>query len=330
MNRISNVTVGIAAALLAAVGSSMSGCNAIVGSGDYSVGQSDVEGGASGEGGLRPASGTAMDGSTTDGSTKPASGDSGMGSTGFIGDPCVSNSGCAAALLDVDAGPTCNGTWCTASCTQSATCGSNSAGTLNACVQNVCFPGCNADTDCTAYSGTTCQQLVAGSAMVCAPSSAAGGTIGDPCSVNADCAKGTCNGDWCTEACAPAIGCGSDSSGELNYCVENGNNQYICFPGCTKGGDCKAYGGTTCQPIAGATTGSICSAPATGLVGDPCTMASDCTIGTCESGIVWCTESCKVDADCGGPDSAGNPTYCVKNGNNQFICFPGCTTNADC
>jgi hypothetical protein len=408
------LTGAVMAALFASAGGAVIGCGLVVGSGDYSVGHSG-DGGLVGEGGMMMLS----EGGTSDGPHVTTDGPT----LGLVGDPCAVNSDCAAALRDVDAGATCNGTTCTETCKTSASCGSNSAGTPNVCVQNVCFPGCTTTAGCAAYAGTSCQELVAGAGMVCAQAPVTGsGMIGDPCATNSDCAVGSCNGTWCGETCAPATGCGSNSfgtpnycvkdsnnadicfpgctssadcaffagtltcqaqpggmsicavpagnigdpcttasdckqgscmtgipwctasctstsstcgsnsSGEPNYCVENAANAFICFPGCTTNTDCDAYSGTTCQLIATGGTQSICSAPSTsnGFIGDPCTTSSDCTEGSCESGIVWCTESCTQDSDCQGTDSAGNPTYCVENGNSQFICFPGCTTDTDC
>jgi len=64
-----------------------------------------------------------------------------------------------------------------------------------------------------------------------------------------------------------------------------------------------------------------------GLLGDPCTMSSQCTHGTCDG--VWCTEPCKSNAACGS-NSNDNTNYCVPNGNGEFACVPGCKTDADC
>ncbi len=67
-------------------------------------------------------------------------------------------------------------------CTTSASCGSNSAGTPNVCVQNVCFPGCTTTAGCAAFAGTSCQQLISGVAeSVCtaSPNDDGGVVIGD-------------------------------------------------------------------------------------------------------------------------------------------------------
>jgi hypothetical protein len=156
------------------------------------------------------------------------------------------------------------------------------------------------------------------------------GSIGDPCGSNNACNQGTCiTAGWCTIACTNSASCGVNTAGLPNYCAENANNQNTCFPGCLTDSDCDLFNGATCQPLTATT--SICSTSSSGgFIGDPCSTDADCVEGSCESGILWCTQSCVTDADCDGPDSAGNPTYCVINGNNNSICFPGCATNADC
>ena len=71
---------------------------------------------------------------------------------GSIGDPCQSNPDCHTNL-------TCNGLWCTKTCTSDAACGST-----NYCISDStggfsCFPACagGGNADCVIYPGTTCQ-----------------------------------------------------------------------------------------------------------------------------------------------------------------------------
>lgn len=75
---------------------------------------------------------------------------------------------CAASRGTCETGLTCNGLWCSKSCTTSTNCaglgpsGGNSLGEQSACVGtatngNVCFPGCALSTsDCTPFPGTSC------------------------------------------------------------------------------------------------------------------------------------------------------------------------------
>jgi hypothetical protein len=68
---------------------------------------------------------------------------------GDVGDPCRQGMGCLMNL-------TCNGVWCTTSCSSKADCGST-----NDCVSTAqgfsCFPSCSTNTDCGLYPGTACK-----------------------------------------------------------------------------------------------------------------------------------------------------------------------------
>jgi len=171
------------------------------------------------------------------------------------------------------------------------------------------------------------------------PKPDAGGRLGDPCSTNAQCTAGTCGGLWCTQACTTNAVCGMNSSGEPNYCVQNANNELVCVPGCTTSTDCQEYPGATCTPIAGVAE-SICKMPTAGAdggstgigVGDPCsTMNAPCGQGGDSCNGAWCVASCTSGSDTScGSNSLGVSNYCVENVKNAFICFPGCSTNADC
>jgi len=79
------------------------------------------------------------------------------------GDPCggLSSYPCTANL-------TCNGQWCTRTCTTDADCvglgqsGGNYIGNPNACIKATggiqeCYPGCMQAGDCAAFSGTICR-----------------------------------------------------------------------------------------------------------------------------------------------------------------------------
>jgi len=318
MNR-SYRTALLVAAIAAVVGGAAMGCNFIVGVGDYSVGS----GTPSGEGGaVMGGEDGGSEGGASDAKADGPAVDARV-NRGLVGDPCMTNTDCTAA------GANCNGTSCVESCTTSASCGSNSAGTPNVCVQGLCFPGCTTNAGCAPYDGTTCQLLVAGSGEVCAPGSTTTGTgtIGDPCTSQADCAKGQCNGTWCAEACVPATGCGSNTAGNQNQCLPAAGSSDICFPGCAMDSDCAVFTGTlTCQVI-----GSVSACKATsGNIGDPCTTSAQCTQGSCMSGIPWCTTSCSSTGATCGSTSVGESNYCVENANSAYICFAGCTMFRDC
>jgi hypothetical protein len=69
-------------------------------------------------------------------------------------------------------------------------------------------------------------------------------------------------------------------------------------------------------------------------VGDPCTADSDCPSPLTCSGL-WCTKSCAGDPDCAGAFDNGQNRYsgtntCAVNKLKAAICFPACTSDADC
>ncbi len=128
-------------------------------------------------------------------------------------------------------------------------------------------------------------------------------------------------GGWCATTCTSSTSatCGSNSSGEPNYCVENAANAFICFPGCTTDNDCDSLQRTrSCMQIATGGTQSICSAPSTsdGFIGDPCNSDSDCKAPGATCAGNWCSQSCAsaTDTSC-GMNSESLTNYCVQDGN---------------
>jgi hypothetical protein len=96
------------------------------------------------------------------------------------GDPCVVGADCASGTC---AGDGVHTGWCTMSgCTSNVQCGIDTAGELVWCVESsggtdVCFPGCQSNTDCAAFycsdtgGAATCKPVTAvngGDGMVCA------------------------------------------------------------------------------------------------------------------------------------------------------------------
>jgi hypothetical protein len=58
--------------------------------------------------------------------------------------------------------------------------------------------------------------------------------------------------------------------------------------------------------------------------GQPCRADSECASGFCNgNGDGWCTEQCTSNGEC---------TYgwCALNGNHLEVCFPYCSSTADC
>lgn len=170
-----------------------------------------------------------------------------------IGSPCSDASECG----DYD----CNGAWCTpASCSDDADCGETSAGNANRCIENaehnkICFPGCKTNSDCASFDESTCQPVTFGQpGMVCSVRE-----VGTPCGESVHCGEGwLCAGapGWCTPAsCEDDTDCNTDPpTTPANRCIENINNQTICFPGCTTDDDCDIYPDTICSD-------TICTSP---------------------------------------------------------------------
>ncbi len=344
MNRVNWAGGAILAALAGVVGASAGGCTAIVGVGDYAVGATDAsDDGSSGVGSSGASSGVSSSG--TSGGSGSSSGITdahsfGDGAGTHFGDPCTTTSDCAHGV--------CNGLWCTQSCTTNVACGDTSLGTRNDCVATgtgsvrLCAPECTTNGDCLPYPGSTC--VATGGLSVCtAPattteggtSSGGGpGVIGDPCSTNADCGVGTCLGRWCSQACTSATdtSCGSNSAFQTNYCVQNVQNNFFCFPGCQTSADCTSYSLTTCQT--NTSTSNVCSVTDK-KVGDPCNVNTDCTApATCNGNS--CTQACTAetaaaDTTCGST-STGQQNYCVYTGTSgePYSCFTGCSQFGDC
>jgi hypothetical protein len=201
--------------------------------------------------------------------------------SGLVGDPCSTGPSGWAPCSDEDGGTaTCNGTWCTQSCTTSDSCGTNSTGNSNVCVTTVglCFPSCNQSADCAPYNDTFCVPAGPGVSVCAGSAGNVGGMIGDSCGSDTDCASGdaganvTCdpNLNACTQPCASLAdtSCGTNSLGNSNYCAPTPFGAgYECVPGCPPTG-CSAY------------TQSYCGAtPST------CTFSSDGTFAYCALGL---------------------------------------------
>jgi len=93
--------------------------------------------------------------------------------------------------------------------------------------------------------------------------------VGDPCAAaQGSCETGlTCNGLWCTKACASSADCaglgpsGGNLRGEQNACVGTATSGDVCFPGCgLSSSDCASFPAATCSSttsVEGATV-AIC------------------------------------------------------------------------
>ncbi len=70
-------------------------------------------------------------------------------------------------------------------------------------------------------------------------------------------------------------------------------------------------------------------------VGDSCHLpGSTCNPGLSCGGL-WCTKACARASDCAGlgaagGNAAGQPNACIFSPSEGDVCFPGCSTDADC
>jgi hypothetical protein len=242
-------------------------------------------------------------------------------SAGF---PCNNDQNCESSLICI------NELWCSPNpCAADAECGMSPKGVQNHCLlwgqTNLCAPGCSTKDDCVNYAGTVCRAI--GAVSVCLPPP----EIGSPCHEKAECGDFDCNGAWCTPAsCSDDASCGATSVGNMNRCIENANNNKICFPGCKTNSDCAAFEESSCQPVSTGKPEMVCSRLE---VGTPCDENVHCgNAGWICAGLPgWCTPpSCNTDTDCNGTNPPTPTNRCIENVNNKKTCFPGCTSASDC
>jgi hypothetical protein len=156
-------------------------------------------------------------------------------------------------------------------------------------VSSVCTQACTSDADCSA-GGLVCAQV---------PCAGVATTLCGPLCVHPCDADGTCatHGGTCR-------GLSSPSGGNINVCdIRRDNGSYcasndICLSGrCTN---------NTCINAGGSSNGSSCVAPTdcasancinkvctgSALIGDACSVAADCSVGTCCTGTSKCATTC--------------------------------------
>ena len=240
------------------------------------------------------------------------------------GYPCNNDQNCDTSLICISE------LWCSPNpCTSDADCGTSPHGLPNHCLlwgqTNLCVPGCSTRDDCVNYADTVCRAI--DGLTVCLPRP----EIGAPCRENAECGDYECNGAWCTPAsCSDDASCGSTSGGNMNRCIENANNNKICFPGCKTNSDCASFEQSSCQPVTIGMPDMVCSRRE---VGTPCGENVHCgSDGWICAGLPgWCTPpSCDDDMDCNATSSTAPANRCIENSNNRRTCFPGCSTATDC
>jgi hypothetical protein len=210
--------------------------------------------------------------------------------------------------------------------------------------QNLCFPTCATTPQCAAFgSAATC---VTGTSVESTPVMHCNGNlgnVGDKCTTGTGCASGVCvstnSGQplWCTQACATSADCGASTAGQPNACFRSNNGQNLCFPTCSTSAQCQAYAasaaclsGTTAD---GATAMACDGEGALARVGDKCAQNADCASGICETNSagqsLWCSQSCTASSQC-GTSSAGLANVCSIANGGVGVCFPTCSTTAQC
>jgi hypothetical protein len=235
------IFMGSAVALLGIGLGAVSGCELVVGDGNYKVGSGS---GSSSSSGATVSSGTVSSGTVSSGS---ASSGAALGPS----PECISceQGSCSGQWTACQANPACvSFEECEANCgTQACTCEHdfpNGAAlwlALNTCATSNCVP--------CPFMG-----------------------VGDPCMQDGDCTDISTCSLWCTEECMVSSDCagldfnGENLFGQNTYCILNGDNVDSCFPGCTTNADCQAFPGTDCEtanavdnPTANI---SICTLPA--------------------------------------------------------------------
>jgi hypothetical protein len=153
---------------------------------------------------------------------------------------CQKNQCCQTIVACADS-TSCNGLVFT--CLPTCTSGGATGPCVQSCESNINFSG-----GVALYNDILA--CVAARCPVCNESGA-----GDPCFAgNPACiAPVSCNGVWCTKACAvdaDCLGLGTDSRnivGTANVCVDVAGTGNICVPECSSVNGCAAYPGTFCQ-----------------------------------------------------------------------------------
>jgi hypothetical protein len=187
-------------------------------------------------------------------------------------------------------------------------------------------------------------------------------TAGKECATDKDCATGTCllvfegsfgsgtmeaPGGYCSTSCMANSDCGAGGTCSGAFAGAPGR----CLKSCSGASDCRdgyrcvnalgmpvvADAGTP-DPTGGLLGASGCEpVPATtklpdGIVGAPCTDATDCGPGRCQQGggMVmypggYCTGACLQDSDCG---ANGSCTLPLAGG--AGTCYRGCQSDTDC
>jgi hypothetical protein len=291
-----------------------------------------------------------------------------------VGETCTLNAECKSSLCTPEQSASAGKQWtagyCTQQCSPTTACPAAATCITYADGSSYCAASCVASSDCR--SGYVCSTT----AKVCLPDCRQGwscGTslscdsgsgncvgkmlpVGDPCTLNVDCASGVCtpeqstssgkqwSGGYCTQQCNTTTACPSSTT-----CIGYADGSSYCADTCASNSDCRA--GYVCSTTAKAClpdcrqgwscgTSLSCDSGSGNCVGkmlpvgDTCTLNVDCASGLCtpeqstSSGKQWsggyCTQQCSTTTAC--PASA----TCITYADASSYCVHACATNSDC
>jgi hypothetical protein len=175
--------------------------------------------------------------------------------------------------------------------------------------------------------------------FVCQSPNPGGGSVGDMCSDDSECAANLCLNGQCSKPCQRPIQCSQDGSYTCGMATVGGQDITACKPApakaCTSDQDCA--GAKKCVARqSGGNIEFVCASPNTGggSVGDSCTDDSDCLRNLCVDGT--CTDQCQADPDCSSASGYTCQTTQVDVGGGSMasasICVPPrrCSENDEC
>jgi hypothetical protein len=307
--------LSLASLALALVGAGVfgftgSGCNFIVGVGDYAAGTagdgSSDGGNFEGSAGTGSSSGTGP--ATDDGGGNAEAGPPADGG----GDGPASGDGAVDAPGDVAVGPPGDGGGGPCARDTNVACASG-YGVGYTC-QGTHYPeethsrwSCSSTTTTSTTSSYCCLTCSSDSAVTGCPLHTTGESCDDTDTPKQDFS------DNCTVASSAGIGA-------YGFCC---SPLPIASASCSTNADCNTYSSyAVCD-------GTKHCVLATGAIGDPCTTASDCGSSLICNGE-WCrSSSCTSDTSC-GTASSGLPNQCQPAGSSGNVCFPSCAAYNDC
>jgi hypothetical protein len=254
----------------------------------------------------------------------------GGGGCGIAGQGCAGNSCCA--------GLTCTNGVC-GTINQCAMSGASCA-SVSCCAGLQCINGTCGTTPQCATTGQSCGTTQCCSGLTCTNGTCAGTDTrknfgAGPCTSPNDCKTNQClafqgfsTEGQCTVGCTNSATCAQQSTSPY-WCVQLGSTggTSYCLRQCATGTDCADLGNDWSCDVELNTEGmlyGVCAVYKNLAEGVSCTEDQQCASGTCN--VAWCSSmnGCFSDADC------GSFAVCAKSAQNQFRCFPRCTTTTDC